>query len=504
MTEKEYEEYLFTKAARLERGIEYTPVKREKRKREKFTPSPALELTGILAAFLLVFGGGYLLIQYANGYTPQGSVSSGSGSEGSDIVQSTDTDTSGEEAAEPAENCWYAHFDDSTYKECDDAAVKAMISEKYCEDGKSKNVTGLYLITPGEITEKYGIAVYNCSYPMGIYLTHDGGVWLLDGWAGVYFMLADQNVDGVNELYYTYSYKSGLPGFGGAAFDLASHTGETLYQEDLYSSVLAVRYSGGIQFVKSAFDIDLDTTDITPVGCVRFSSGQFSLISADTGFATWMNKAEYEVSEEDRQLLTNAFANEISGSTLTGLSATEIDAKLGIKLIKATDKNGSGSLYIIQDGKARLITAYNGNIGCFGITDLNGDGAYEVYFTLSYQYSGVYGGGIDAGIFDTSDGSLDRVNVYGFNDTDNGLQIIGKYETMTVPDGESGDYTEFYLGCLYFERIGDAMLVQDFSLSSTAFPFGATVYYDVSSQTVKLTAASIVYDAESGSFINKK
>lgn len=69
-------------------------------------------------------------------------------------------------------------------------------------------------VTPREIAAEYGFEIYKFDQSCAGYLQYDGRIWPLGEWFGgnglVSFAVADLNGDRTEELYFTYSWGSGM------------------------------------------------------------------------------------------------------------------------------------------------------------------------------------------------------------------------------------------------------------------------------------------------------
>ena len=103
----------------------------------------------------------------------------------------------------------------------------------------------LYNITPQEITDNYGFKIFKYSKNCETYLEYKGEVYQLgSGWGGpgtVSFAVADLNNDGYYELYFTYSWGSGLNHANISCFDTSSSTNfegfDTYWSNDVVFAV---------------------------------------------------------------------------------------------------------------------------------------------------------------------------------------------------------------------------------------------------------------------------
>lgn len=83
-----------------------------------------------------------------------------------------------------------------------------------------------YNVTPEDIADNYDFSIFKFDKSCSSFLLYDDKVYPLGEWFGCYgvtsFAVADLNGDGKFELYFTYSWGSGLPRSQAGYFDTAS------------------------------------------------------------------------------------------------------------------------------------------------------------------------------------------------------------------------------------------------------------------------------------------
>ena len=91
---------------------------------------------------------------------------------------------------------------------------------------KNSTVDKLYNITPKEITDKYGFRLYKFEDNYETYIEYNDSVYLvgegIGGRGTVSFAVADMDMNGTDELYFTHSYGSGLHIVDIGVFDLST------------------------------------------------------------------------------------------------------------------------------------------------------------------------------------------------------------------------------------------------------------------------------------------
>lgn len=144
-----------------------------------------------------------------------------------------------------------------------------------------------YNVTPEEIAEQYGFAVFKFDKFCDSFLLYDGETYPFGEWFGGFgvtsFAVADLNEDGKTELYFTYSWGSGIHrsqvGYFDTAnqetvlFDFSNPFGEAVLAAD-DDQTLCV-YQAEAQ-IRSFVDIALTAED--KIATFLFDSGKISLV----------------------------------------------------------------------------------------------------------------------------------------------------------------------------------------------------------------------------------
>ncbi len=126
---------------------------------------------------------------------------------------------------------------------------------------------GFYNITPDGIKERYGFELFKEKDNCETYLLYEDEIHNIGvgfgGFGVVSFAVADKNADGEYELYYTYSWGSGMHRSHIAYFDFASKEQTELdYVLANYDMTLAVTEQGWLGFYKA--EIELANSEADP------------------------------------------------------------------------------------------------------------------------------------------------------------------------------------------------------------------------------------------------
>lgn len=93
------------------------------------------------------------------------------------------------------------------------------------EDQLEYNSGSCYNVTPQDITERYGFQVFKFDTSCGSFLEYEDGIYPLGVWLGgcgvTSFAVADMNEDGNAELFFTFSWGSGMHRSQAGYFDSA-------------------------------------------------------------------------------------------------------------------------------------------------------------------------------------------------------------------------------------------------------------------------------------------
>lgn len=146
-----------------------------------------------------------------------------------------------------------------------------------------------YNVTPQSIADEYGFTIYKFDQSCASYLEYDDKIYSLGKWFGGYgvvsFAVADMNHDGCSELYFTYSWGSGIHrsmvGYFDSAieevvlFDYSNMNNEMVFVAD---DNRLFTYNATTD-IKSFIDIDVKAKD--KVGEIIFSSNEIQLDIVD-------------------------------------------------------------------------------------------------------------------------------------------------------------------------------------------------------------------------------
>lgn len=182
----------------------------------------------------------------------------------------------------------YANRDDNTFVNINERKLKKALSIKNANDIisiKYPKVVVKYDVTPDNIYESANVQIFKNQYETYlIYLNEAyhigngfGGVGTLD------FALADMNRDGKNELYYTYSWGSGMHRSDVAFFDFEKREEKLLFGAISYGDAFLVKVDNR--------RIDLTVNNPVPENETPKSTTVLgSIISNDNGNGTFEAK----------------------------------------------------------------------------------------------------------------------------------------------------------------------------------------------------------------------
>ena len=143
-----------------------------------------------------------------------------------------------------------------------------------------------YNIIPVDISEKYGFNVFKYNMSCSSYLLYEDTIYTLGESFGGYgvtaFAVADLNKDGMKELYFTYSWGSGIHRSQVGYFDTATKT-VTCFKDSNANSDMSFYVDFGTLMVCNAevraeSFVDLKTINLIKVGELRFEDDQIRLI----------------------------------------------------------------------------------------------------------------------------------------------------------------------------------------------------------------------------------
>lgn len=141
-------------------------------------------------------------------------------------------------------------------------------------------------VTPEEISERYHFSVFKFDQPCGCYLLYEDEIYPLGRGFGGYgvtsFAIADLNGDGAFEIYFTYSWGSGIPRSEVGYFDTASKE-TVLFDFSCWFAEAVLEAEEGQALcvynadchVKSFVDIEMTAED--KIASIRFESGKISI-----------------------------------------------------------------------------------------------------------------------------------------------------------------------------------------------------------------------------------
>ena len=143
-----------------------------------------------------------------------------------------------------------------------------------------------YNIIPVEISEKYGFDVFKYNMSCASYLLYEDTIYTLGESFGGYgvtaFAVADLNKDGMKELYFTYSWGSGIHRSQVGYFDTATKT-VTCFKDSNANSDMSFYVDFGTLMicnaeVRAESFVNLKTINQITVGEMRFEDDQIRLV----------------------------------------------------------------------------------------------------------------------------------------------------------------------------------------------------------------------------------
>ncbi len=146
-----------------------------------------------------------------------------------------------------------------------------------------------YNVAPSELSEKYGFDIFKLDQSCSSYLMYEDKIYSLGSSFGGYgttsFAVADINKDGLKELYFTYSWGSGI------------HRSQIGYFDPATKEVICFNYSNtnnDMTFyvdagtlvvcnaeVRADSFVDIDTICLTKVGELRFEEDQIKFVASE-------------------------------------------------------------------------------------------------------------------------------------------------------------------------------------------------------------------------------
>lgn len=144
-----------------------------------------------------------------------------------------------------------------------------------------------YNVTPEGIAEQYGLAVFKFDKFCDSFLLYDGEVYPLGEWFGGFgvtsFAVADLNEDGKTELYFTYSWGSGIPRSQVGYFDTANQETVLFDFSNMFGeAVLAADDDGTLCVYRADFQVhsfvDIALTAEDKIATLLFDSEKISLV----------------------------------------------------------------------------------------------------------------------------------------------------------------------------------------------------------------------------------
>lgn len=148
-----------------------------------------------------------------------------------------------------------------------------------------------YSVAPAEITEKYGFAIYKSDKSCNSILVYDDEEYTLGecfgGFGADSFAVADLNGDGYAELYFTFSWGSGLPRAQAGYFDAASREVVVFDYSYLFSEMMTVSENGGLYIYSATDDIhsfvDIELTAEEPLAEITYNGETITFTEKNTG-----------------------------------------------------------------------------------------------------------------------------------------------------------------------------------------------------------------------------
>jgi hypothetical protein len=142
-----------------------------------------------------------------------------------------------------------------------------------------------YNIIPVDISEKYGFNVFKYDMSCASYLLYEGTIYTLGESFGGYgvttFAVADLNKDGMKELYFTYSWGSGIHRSQVGYFDPATKTVTCFDYSNMNNDMSFYVDFGTLMVcnaeVRAESFVDLKTINLIKVGELRFEDDQIKL-----------------------------------------------------------------------------------------------------------------------------------------------------------------------------------------------------------------------------------
>lgn len=150
-------------------------------------------------------------------------------------------------------------------------------------------------VTPESISEKYGFTIYKYDSSCASFLMYEEAVYPLGEWFGGYgatsFAVADMNGDGEKEVYFTFSWGSGIHrsqiGYFDTAdktvtvFDYSDYTGDMVLKTDGKSSLYACH-----AVCDASSFVDIQLTGETKAASIVCESGLISLAPEEASSST--------------------------------------------------------------------------------------------------------------------------------------------------------------------------------------------------------------------------
>nr|WP_308624072.1 hypothetical protein [uncultured Eisenbergiella sp.] len=148
-----------------------------------------------------------------------------------------------------------------------------------------------YKVTPAALSEEYGIAVYKYDSSCASFLLYEDAVYPLGTWFGGFgvtsFALADMNRDGREEVYFTFSWGSGMHRSQIGYFDTAQRT-VTVFDYSNYEGdmVLKTDGKGSLYACNAVCDaasfVDIQLTPVSKAASVECRLGLISLVPQES------------------------------------------------------------------------------------------------------------------------------------------------------------------------------------------------------------------------------
>ena len=155
-------------------------------------------------------------------------------------------------------------------------------------DPKGYETDTCYRVSPESVAETYGFEIYKFDASCGSFLLYENQIYPLGTWFGglgaTSFAVADLNSDGHEELYFTFSWGSGLHHSMAGYFDTEDREIKSFELEHVdKDSVLTADEENNLWIYSADCEgtsfVDLKLTPKTKLGAIRFESGEITFSS---------------------------------------------------------------------------------------------------------------------------------------------------------------------------------------------------------------------------------